>query len=414
MIHVCTTDGRSQIECKRFRVEKMKAKQSKRALFVLALIYCILAASLIGIFAVYSSFATETDDKIKDQQEIINDLTPTNSEQANLLSANNEKIEDLTNQVSSLKSNISAQANQKHAYESTIASLQNQLASANAQINRLNSKAEELQQQVNNLIQGNQESLPALVFHVCEKGENYAWEHLPDTNSTYNQILSLLPDYQVLMLPEYQGNANWTEEITWISNNFGGKEGIPLMLDVFGGGDGTSPTPMLSTSDISAAMAASNVQYLRVAEVISWHQEHPDQPFPTDYIKSIFEFCRTNNLKLFWTEWRIETFPMLQTYLEGYEDIAVVSFSTNSGDAEPSEGFMQISQTFEHWGGSVQAWYWDTRGKDLMDMPASLLAEHALFAKHLGAQIIEFEPYWYFFNNGQANDNLRLLKGFLI
>ncbi len=49
-----------------------------------------------------------------------------------------------------------------------------------------------------------------------------------------------------------------------------------------------------------------------------------------------------------------------------------------------------------------------------MDMPASLLGEHALFAKHLGAQIIEFEPYWYFFNNGQANDNLRLLKGFLI
>ena len=91
-----------------------------------------------------------------------------------------------------------------------------------------------------------------------------------------------------------------------------------------------------------------------------------------------------------------------------------VSFSTNSGDVEPAEGFMQISQTFQHWGGSIQAWYWETRyNSSLMDMPASLLIEHALFAKSLGAEVIEFEPYWYFFDNGEPNENLKLLETIL-
>ena len=186
------------------------------------------------------------------------------------------------------------------------------------------------------------------------------------------------------------------------------------MLDVFGGGNGSNPTPMLSLENISSAMAVSNVQYLRFAEVISWHMGHPELPFPVDYVSSILGFCRANNLKLLWTEWKIETFPALETYITGYEDIVTVSFSTNSGDVEPSEGFMQISQTFQHWGGSVQAWYWETRNNStLMDMPASLLTEHAVFAKSLGAEIIEFEPYWYFFNNGDANDNLRFLETML-
>jgi hypothetical protein len=120
-------------------------------------------------------------------------------------------------------------------------------------------------------------------------------------------------------------------------------------------------------------------------------------------------------LKLLWTEWKLETFPTLETYISGYEDIVTVSFSTNSGDCEPSEVFTQISQTFQHCGGSIQAWYWETRNGigTNMEMPASLLTEHAVFAKTLGAEIIEFESYWYFFNNGDANDNLRLLEALL-
>jgi hypothetical protein len=387
----------------------MKTNQNKRLLITSSLICTLFTVSLVGALNVYSSFVSSTN-KIEDQQKIINDLKTNNSQQTELISTLNAQIENLTHQISSLESNNSAQARQSHSDASTIAGLQSQLVSANSQIAQLNAKADNLQQQVNALLQGDPRELQTLVFHVCEKGEGYTWGHLPDANSTYDQILDLFPDYQVLLLPELQGHANWTEELTWITNNFGGKQGIPLMLDVFGGGDINTPTPMLSTSDISAAMGVSNVQYLRFAEVISWHQEHPEQPFPLDYVQGILEFCRANNLKLFWTEWKLESFKILQTYIEGYEDIVTVSFSTNSGDAEPSQGFLQISQTFEHWGASVQAWYWDTRGSNLMDMPPSLLAEHALFAKHLAAQIIEFEPYWYFFNNGQPNDNLKLLE----
>jgi len=58
----------------------------------------------------------------------------------------------------------------------------------------------------------------------------------------------------------------------------------------------------------------------------------------------------------------------------------------------------------------VQAFYWDTRGKNLVDMPGSLLLEHALTAKGIGAEVLQFEPYWYFFDeDGQANSNLKLL-----
>jgi len=67
---------------------------------------------------------------------------------------------------------------------------------------------------------------------------------------------------------------------------------------------------------------------------------------------------------------------------------------------------------FQHWGGSVQAWHWTTRynNSDPLNMPISLLIQQALSAKNIGAEVIEFEPYWYFFDNGQTNENLKLLE----
>ena len=119
---------------------------------------------------------------------------------------------------------------------------------------------------------------------------------------------------------------------------------------------------------------------------------------------------------MFWTEWKNyypnknhETFSAIKKAIKNYEDIVWVSFSTNSGDLEPADGFLKIKDEFAHIGASVQAFYWDTRGKNLIDMPASLLLEHTLAAKGMGAEIIQFEPYWYFFEDGEANDNLKLL-----
>ena len=259
--------------------------------------------------------------------------------------------------------------------------------------------------------------LETLVFHVSEKGEEYTYAQLPNATDTYNQILALNNNtYQILLLPEYKGNLNWTEELAWIANNFGGKNGIPIMLDVYGGGETQTPTPELTTEQITASMEVANIQYIRFAEVLSWHLEKK-LPFPTNYVTEILEFCRANNLKLFWTEWKndyptknVETFTAIQTIIEGYEDIVTVSFSTNSNELEPANGFLKLNGMFPQWGASVQPWYWNTNhNSDLMEMPASLLLEHALTAKGIGAKIIEFEPYWYFFDNGEPNNNLKLI-----
>lgn len=381
----------------------IKIPNAKKLATASVIISILLTIGLVGAITNY----TTAINTLTNQESIINNL---NSQ----LNTKNAQITNLTSQVNALNSQISTLQSQTSSHKSTITNLQAQVMSANSKINSLSSTITILQNQLNNLTtQSNttDSKLQTIVFHVCEKGEGYEWGHLPDANATYNQILALNNKYDVLLLPEYQGNINWTEELDWITANFGGKQGIPIMIDVFGGGNNSNPTPMLSTYDISLAMAISNVQYLRFAEVISWHMEHPELAFPVDYVKSILDFCRANYLKLFWTEWKIETFQTLQNYIKGYEDIVTVSFSTNSGDVEPSEGFMQISQTFQHWGGSIQAWYWETRyNSSLMDMPASLLAEHALFAKSMGAEALEFEPYWYFFDNGQANQNLKLLE----
>jgi hypothetical protein len=216
--------------------------------------------------------------------------------------------------------------------------------------------------------------------------------------------------YNILLEPEYKGNENWTEALAWLTANFGGQHGIPIMLDVFGGGISETPTPQLSMDDISAAMAASNVQWIAINEVVSWHIEH-GLPFPTGYVIAILNFCKEHNLKVFWNEWKADTFKAIQTYIAGFEDIVTVSFSTNSGDLEPADGFMLISTMFRHWGGSVQAWYWTTRyGSDTLNMPISLLIQHALSAKNIGAEVLRFEPYWYFFDNGEAKESLKLLE----
>jgi hypothetical protein len=397
-----------------------------------AIICIILAGSLIGAIANYNSTLNTKNDIINSQDSTIKDLKSQLAIQDNQLKENNStiavlnsqiasqgsQIENLTSQISFLNSQAATFQSQTSTDKSTITNLQNQLTNTNTQISSLNSNVTTLQNQVNdliNIINLDKSRSPTLVFHVCEKGEGESWGHLPNASATYNQILALENNtYDVLLLPEYQGHANWTQELAWLSANFGGSQGIPLMLDVFGGGDSSAPIPMLSVSDISAVMSVCNVQYIRIAEVISWHLEHR-QPLPTGYITDLFAFARTQNLKVFWTEWRADIFGDVQTRIQGYEDIVTVSFSTNSQDREPLEGFLYLNGMFTHWGASVQAWYWETHyNASLMDMPTSLMLEHAVAAKSVGAEVIQFEPYWYFFDNGQANNNLKLLENNLI
>jgi hypothetical protein len=54
-----------------------------------------------------------------------------------------------------------------------------------------------------------------------------------------------------------------------------------------------------------------------------------------------------------------------------------------------------------HWGASVQSWYKvhpnDTEERD--DLDIDIVAEYAKLARNMGAETVQFEPYWYFFDN---------------
>jgi hypothetical protein len=262
--------------------------------------------------------------------------------------------------------------------------------------------------------------LDTLVYHVCEKPGDI---HIPDVTAVYNQIVAANAGKypNIFLLPEYNGNLVWADTLAWITANFDGPTGIPIMLDVFGGGEQETPTPQLTTAQIADCMAVANVQWLRFAEVIAWHLGK-ELPFPTEYVTGILNFARANGLKVYWCEWKIgsDTFESLKTYIAGNEDIVTVAFKTNSGDLEPKDGFNYVRNVgFTHYGATVEAWYWDTHHRDqfpaavadLTNMPVSWMITHSYEAKAAEAEVIQFEPYWYWFDKqtGMANDNLKTL-----
>ena len=394
----------------------MKIAVTKMAI-ALAIICILLGTSLVGGVANYTSVIAIKDNTLTAQESTINALNTQIEEDNNAISSLTIQLENATSQIDTLTEQSDQLLYNTTTLNAKIIDLENQLASANASIT-------ELQNQVNYLkstLDMSISRLQTLVFHVSEKGPGYTWGHLPNATQTYNQLLDLNKNrYNILLLPENNGHQNWAEELTWITDNFGGKNGIPIMLNVFGGGDTNIPTPMLSISDVLSAMSVANVRQLRISEVLSWHIDHPATPFPTAYLTSLLEFCRANNLRIFWTEWKNDALPdhaiftAIQNFTKGFEDIVTVSFSTNSEELEPSEGFFLLNTMFRHWGGSVQAWYWETRySTDLLNMPISTLTQHALLAKNMGAETIQLEPYWYFFDNGTPNDYLKLLMGML-
>ncbi len=157
---------------------------------------------------------------------------------------------------------------------------------------------------------------------------------------------------------------------------------------------------MLNVTEIQQAMLACNVKMIRLAEMVSWHKEN-NQTFPANYVRGILSFCKSNNLTVLWSEWKIgeDVLPTLKSSISGYEDIVTFLYQTNNQFDEPIVGFNYAKQ-FQHWGGSIQSWYWQTRGYGSeSDMPIYLLVQHAVVARNMGAEVLEFEPYWYFFDN---------------
>ncbi len=244
-------------------------------------------------------------------------------------------------------------------------------------------------------------TLTTVVMHGCIKeGENIS---LPDVLSTYQRLRDGFAPYEVLILPEYDGNRNWTKTLQWISTDFGG---VPICLSVFEGGNESWPNPNveLTIAEIEQAMAVSDVRMVRFAEMISWYMNSSRSIFDAiDDARSVLEFCRSKNLKVLWNEWKIsdDVLPFLNDTLFGFEDIVTLGYQTNNEFDEAFIGFLYASQ-FEHWGASVQSWYVDeATGDDRWDLFIDKLVEYAILARNMGAEIIQFEPYWYFFDYGE-------------
>jgi hypothetical protein len=244
--------------------------------------------------------------------------------------------------------------------------------------------------------------LETLVMHACIKTDSNI--SLPDVAHTYKQLQDGFAPYEVLILPEYDGNLDWTETLQWISTDF---TEVPICLSVFEGGNESFPDPNvnLGIEEIDEAMASSDVRMVRFAEMISWYltaNETQPQPFPLDEVRNVLEFCQSKNIKVLWNEWKIsdDVLPTLKNIIDGYEDTVTVIYQTNNEFDAVFVGYLYATQ-FGHWGESVQSWWVDDKGNDLSDLPLETVVEYAKLARNMGAEIIQFEPYWYFFDNGE-------------
>jgi len=185
-----------------------------------------------------------------------------------------------------------------------------------------------------------------------------------------------------------------------------GRRDIPVMLNAFTSDDNLQLTP----SQLQALIEVCNVKVLRFHEVLSYYQ-----PFPVSYCQSLLAFAKSMKLPVFWNEWDVRLYPALANIIEGYEDMVIVSFGTNNSTIEPQQGYQYLQQ-FKRRGASVQAWYWYNRNGMVSgsenNMPPSLMREFTSEAFAVGCEVVQYEPYSYFFNNTAAKPVLaQVLNG---
>jgi len=279
-------------------------------------------------------------------------------------------------------------------------------------------------------------ALQTLVYHVSEKTNPEFLVHIPNVNDVYQQILvanaGKVPE--VVLLPEYNSHGDWAAEAAWVIANF---QDIPVMVDCAGGWD---TNQYVTPERLQAIIAAGvNVKWIRIAELVSYYEEWLELPFPDAYVLSLLQFCQANNIKVYFCEWKITAFDKVLQVIAGFEDIVTVGFKTNSGDMAPAGGFKYLVEKLrassphpEHWGATVESWYWETRHRGLAahpeasvwepnNMPVSFMICHAQEAVTMptvwysGAELLQFEAYWWFFEHttGKARESLGRMHKFL-
>ena len=167
-----------------------------------------------------------------------------------------------------------------------------------------------------------------------------------------------------------------------------------------------STVPQVFTSDQLGQLSLAEIEELRLNSVsmvgLSFHEVlSAFSPFPTEYVQQVLSYARLHGLFVFWNEWNINTYPTIQSLIQGYEDIVTVSFGTNANYVEPEVAFPLTKSSFGKWGASIQSWYYWERHPNATsyDCPVDTLRTFTCEADILGANYIQFEPYWYFFKS---------------
>lgn len=195
-------------------------------------------------------------------------------------------------------------------------------------------------------------------------------------------------DFEVGLQP--QCVTDWAAELEYLSEF----QNIPVMLSVF-----TSDNAyQMGLGQILDAMAVCPVKYLRFHEVMAYYRDVLPEKLP--YIQSVLAFSRDYGIPIFWNEWDVNSYPQIKEIIQGYEDNVLVSFGTNCNWVEPVDGY-QLLQQFRRRAASVQSWYWWERNGRVdgyeLTMPPELMAQHTQQAFLAGCEIVQYEPYSYFF-----------------
>ena len=248
-----------------------------------------------------------------------------------------------------------------------------------------------------------------MIAYITEKGPGYTFGHCPNPAYTIGLVEEGFSGYIVLSIPEYEGNLNLNETTAWIAENFAGK---PIVVNVFEGGSDKLPYPnvMMNITELEQIMAVANVTGIRFTEVESWFMDR-DQPAPINWVRCWFDYALQHNLTIYWSDWKLGTDVDFRTrpVLAGYEDKIVFLSQTNDEYDHPIFGYL-LARQYTHWGASVQSWWVDPiTGADRDDLPIETVLEYARLARNMGAEVIQIEPYWYFFENGEPTENMTKL-----
>jgi hypothetical protein len=194
---------------------------------------------------------------------------------------------------------------------------------------------------------------------------------------------------------EPQCVTSWADQLSYLREF----AKIPVMLNVWTSDSNYS----IDVGQIVQAMEVCPVKYLRFHEVMSYYANVINTPSIQSYIRSILDFSKSYGVPLFWNEWDPGTYPAIANIIRGYEDNVLVSFGTNNTAVQA--GF-QALQVFKRKAASIQSWYWfilnGSQPGYEFTMPPALMGEFTLEASQAGCELVQYEPYSYFFD-GNGN-----------